>query len=125
MTDQSDPPYGTPVEPDADLSARDVPDPHSPQTPKKPPTPFSTPQMVEIQAEIVATRAELAATVDELAARLNPGHQARQAAADVRQLFTNPGTAEPRARRRALIVLGAAAAVTVLVTVGIVRRVRR
>ncbi|MCL2423135.1 MAG: DUF3618 domain-containing protein [Micrococcales bacterium] len=85
---------------------------------------FSTPEMVEIQAEIATTRAELAATVDELAMRLNPRYQAQQTARDVRQLFVDP-SANPRARRRALIVVGAAAVVTVVVTVTIVRKVRR
>jgi hypothetical protein len=83
--------------------------------------------MVKIQAEIAATRAELAATVDEFATRLRPSNQARRAAANGRRMFTDavsPG-ADPAARRRARVVLGAAVAVTVLVTAGIVRKIVR
>ena len=82
--------------------------------------PFSTPEMVKIQAEIAATRAELAATVDQLATRLRPGNQAKKVLSDA----VDPG-ATPTARRRAWVVLGAAAAVTVVVAVGVVRKIVR
>ncbi len=102
-----------------------------PTTPPVDPEParpaFSTPEMVKIQAEIAATRAELATTVDALATRLRPANQAKRAAANGRQMLADavdPG-ADPAARRRALIVLGAAAAVTVLVAVGVVRKIVR
>lgn len=102
-----------------------TPPPAEPEPPASPP--FSTPEMVRIQADIAATRAELAATVDELATRLRPANQAKRAAANSRRLLAdavNPGT-DPAARRRALIVLGAAAGVTALLTIGIIRKIVR
>lgn len=100
-----------------------------PTTPTPAPTrpAFSTPEMVKLQAEIAATRAELAATVDELTTRLSPRNQAKKAASDGRRMLADAVDphADPAARRRALVVLGTAAAVTVLVTIGIVRKIVR
>jgi len=76
--------------------------------PAKPVAPFSTPEMVAIEADITATRAQLAASVDELAARLDPRAQAGRALESGRQLWSDAtgSDAEPAARKRALTVLG-------------------
>lgn len=80
--------------------------------PAKPVVPFSTPQMVAIEADITATRAQLAATVDELAARLDPRAQAGRALESARQLWSDAmgQDGEPAARKRALTVLGSVVA---------------
>jgi len=83
--------------------------------------------MVRIQHEIAATREELAATLDELATRLSPANQAKSAAAGARRVFSDAFDPDATvcARRRARIVLGATAAVAVVVTITIVRKARR
>ncbi|WP_034620528.1 DUF3618 domain-containing protein [Cellulomonas sp. URHE0023] len=80
--------------------------------PAKPVEPFSTPQMVAIEAEIAAARAELAATVDELVARADPRALAARLLGGFGQLFSAAVTGEdgPEARKRALTVLGSVAA---------------
>ena len=80
--------------------------------PAKPVEPFSTPQMVAIEADITAARAELAATVDELVARLDPRALGGRLLDGVGQLFTDATTGKrgPAARKRALTVLGSIAA---------------
>ncbi len=80
--------------------------------PAKPVVPFSTPQMVAIEADIVATRAQLASTVDELTARLDPRAQAARAVESGRQLWSDAthSDSEPAARKRALTVLGSVVA---------------
>jgi len=80
--------------------------------PAKPVEPFSTPQMVAIEADITATRAELAATVDELVARLDPRAQAGRLLEGGRRLWADAtsGDGGPEARKRALTVLGSVAA---------------
>jgi hypothetical protein len=80
--------------------------------PTKPVVPFSTPEMVAIEADITATRAQLASTVDELAARLDPRAQAGRALESGRQLWSDATgqDSEPAARKRALTVLGGVAA---------------
>ncbi len=103
------------------------PTPPPPAEPEPTNPPFSTPEMVKIQAEIAATRAELAATVDELATQLRPRNQAKRAAANSRRMLADAvdPDADPAARRRARVVLGTAVAVTVIVAVGIVRKIVR
>jgi Protein of unknown function (DUF3618) len=96
--------------------------------PAKPVVPFSTPQMVAIEADITVTRAQLAANVDELVARLDPRAQAGRAFEGGRKLWTDATTGEggPDARKRALTVLGSvaagAAALVALVVVVAARR---
>jgi hypothetical protein len=74
--------------------------------------PFSTPQMVAIEADIKATRAELAATVDELVSRLDPRALGGRLVGGLGQLWTEALTGEggPAKRKRALTVLGGVAA---------------
>lgn len=98
--------------------------------------PFSTPRMVELEAEIAVTRVQLASTVDALAQRLAPralaseaGQQARQGAeqarAAVEQLVHDATSAEadPEASTRARVILaGAAGAVALVVAVALLRR---
>lgn len=98
--------------------------------------PFSTPRMVELEAEIAVTRVQLASTVDELTQRLTPGalaseasKQARlgveQAKAAVEQILHDATSAEadPEASTRARVILaGAAGAVALVVAVSLLRR---
>jgi len=94
--------------------------------PAKPVVPFSTPEMVAIEADITATRAQLAANVDELVARLDPRAQAGRALESGRQLWSDATgqDAEPAARKRALTVLGGVAA-GALAFVGLVVAIAR
>lgn len=98
--------------------------------------PFSTPRMVELEAEIAATRVELALSVDSLARRLTPrelaadaAQQARagaeQAKLTVEQLVRDATSAEadPEASTRARVILaGAAAVVALAVAAALLRR---
>lgn len=98
--------------------------------------PFSTPRMVELEAEIAATRVELALSVDSLARRLTPrelaaeaGRQARsgaeQARSAVEQLVRDATSAEadPEASTRARVILAGAATVAALaVATALLRR---
>lgn len=79
---------------------------------KKAAEPFTTPQMLAIEAELTAKRAALASTVDELAGRLDPRNQAAKAVDQSKQLFRDAvdPDATPEARRRAQKVLGGVAA---------------
>lgn len=79
---------------------------------KKPPTPFSTPETVALEAELALTRAQLASTVDELVARLDPRAQAGRAVESGRQLWSDAtnSDADPDARKKALSILGGAVA---------------
>ncbi|WP_315094781.1 DUF3618 domain-containing protein [uncultured Cellulomonas sp.] len=75
-------------------------------------TPFTTPQMQALEAELAVTRAQLASTVDELVARLDPRAQAVRAVESGRRLVSDAvsGDAAPDARKKALAVLGGAVA---------------
>ncbi|MGN8244714.1 DUF3618 domain-containing protein [Cellulomonas soli] len=86
--------------------------------------PFSTPQMVELEAEIARTRAQLVATVEELQGRLDPRVQAGRAADKGRKIVQDAFSAQASHadRRRALTVLGSVAAVVGLVVLTAVRR---
>ena len=94
--------------------------------PAKQQPPFSTPQMVAIEAELAAKRSQLASDVDELVARLDPRAQAGRAVESGRQLWADAttGDADPAARKRAVTVLGGAVA-GVLALVGLVTVVAR
>ena len=75
------------------------------QKPASTQKPFSTPEMVALEAELAVTRAQLASTVDELVARLDPRAQAGRAVASVGHLGATRRAATPRrtpARRRSL-----------------------
>jgi hypothetical protein len=95
---------------------------------QKPPStqkPFSTPEMVALEAELAVTRAQLASTVDELVARLDPRAHAGRAVASGRQLWSDAtsGDAAPDDRKKALAVLGgvvagAAAQVAIVIAAG-------
>jgi len=80
---------------------------------KPSPPPFTTPRILEIEAEVAATRARLAATVDELTDALDPRVQASKAVDSGKQLFKDAvsSDADPKARTRARMVIGAAVAV--------------
>ncbi|GAA3798860.1 DUF3618 domain-containing protein [Cellulomonas soli] len=89
-------------------------------------TPFSTPRMVEIEAELERARAELAATVDELTDRLDPRTQAARAAEQGRKVVRDAfGSGVPVAdRRRALKAVAVVAAALGVVVVLAARRRR-
>ena len=78
------------------------------QKPASTQKPFSTPEMVALEAELAVTRAQLASTVDELVARLDPRAQAGRAAASGRRLWRDAVTsdASPAARKKARAVIG-------------------
>ena len=95
---------------------------------EKPAIPFSTPQMVELQAQAALARVELASTIDAITARLTPRallgdvtNQARSAADSARtgaeHLFRDATSADadPEASTRARVILASAAAVVTLV----------
>ena len=94
------------------------------QKPASTQKPFSTPEMVTLEAELAVTRAQLASTVDELVARLDPRAQAVRAVESGRRLVNDAvhGDAAPEARKKALAVLGGVvagvAAVVALVVAG-------
>ncbi|MEN0128509.1 MAG: DUF3618 domain-containing protein [Brevundimonas sp.] len=102
----------------------------------KEPAPFSTPQMVLLEAEAKLKRLELASTVDAIAARLTPRallgeavSEAKEAVGNVRdhvsRLFrdaTSPD-ADPEASTRArAIVAGVATVVTLVVAASLLKR---
>ena len=78
------------------------------QKPASTQKPFSTPEMVALEADLAVTRAQLASTVDELVARLDPRAQAGRAVASGRRLWTDAvsGDTPPDARKKALVVIG-------------------
>ena len=82
------------------------------QKPESTSKPFSTPEMVALEAELAVTRAQLASTVDELVARLDPRSQAARAVESGRQLVSDATSADaaPDARKKARVALGSAAA---------------
>ena len=82
------------------------------QKPESTSKPFTTPQIVSLEAELAVTRAQLASTVDELVARLDPRAQAGRAVESGRQLVSDAtsGDAAPEARKKARVTLGGAAA---------------
>lgn len=94
----------------------------------KGPTPY------ELRSEVERARAELGATLDALTTRLSPAYQAQQlsdaartAAQDVGAFLTGNGLPrQDRGRaRNAKALLGAVAACVTVVTIALVRRVRR
>ncbi len=85
-------------------------------------------KVTALEAEIVATRLELAATVDELTTRLDPRRQAAEAVDGGKRLVrdavgTDPA-ADPGARTKARVVLGAGAVAVAAVVGGLIRRRR-
>jgi len=95
---------------------------------EKPAIPFSTPQMVELQAQAALARVELATTIDAITERLTPrallgdaANQAKAAAGSARagagHLFRDATSADadPEASTRARVILASAAAVVTLV----------
>ncbi|MEZ0447180.1 DUF3618 domain-containing protein [Cellulomonas sp. ICMP 17802] len=95
---------------------------------QKPQPPFSTPEMVALEAELAATRAQLASTVDELVSRLDPRAQAGRAVESGRQLWVDAtnSQADPADRKKAFAVLGGAAAgVAALLAVAVAAGRRR
>jgi len=99
----------------------------SAQKPASTQKPFSTPEMVALEAELAVTRAQLASTVDELVSRLDPRAQAGRAVDSGRQLWSDAtsGEAPPDARKKALTVLGGAVAGVAAVLVLVVLAGRR
>ncbi|KQR08310.1 DUF3618 domain-containing protein [Cellulomonas sp. Leaf334] len=97
------------------------------QKPASTQKPFSTPEMVALEAELAVTRAQLASTVDELVARLDPRAQAGRAVASGRRLWSDAldGDASPEARKKAFAVLGGAVAGVAAVLVLVVAAGRR
>jgi Protein of unknown function (DUF3618) len=84
------------------------------------------PKIAALEAELAATRAQLEATVEELSTRLDPRYQAGQAADKSRRLVrdaigTDPA-ADPSARTRARVVLGAGVAALGIVVSAVARR---
>ena len=84
------------------------------QKPASTQKPFSTPEMVALEAELAVTRAQLASTVDELVARLDPRAQAGRAAASGRRLWSDATSSDaaPDARKKAMAVIGGVVAGT-------------
>lgn len=82
------------------------------QKPASTPKPFSTPEMVALEAELAVTRAQLASTIDELVARLDPRAQAGRAVESGRQIWLDATSSDapPDARKKAVAVLGGAVA---------------
>ncbi|MCC2307615.1 DUF3618 domain-containing protein [Cellulomonas chengniuliangii] len=87
---------------------------------------MTDPKIAALESELVATRAQLAATVDELSTRLDPRRQASEAVDNGRRLVRDAvgsdPQADPEARKRARIILGAAGAVVGLIVAGAIRR---
>jgi hypothetical protein len=88
----------------------------------------------ELEDEVARTRAELSETLDQLATRLSPSYQAnqfaratKQAAGDAGAFVTGGGlpATDPRRKRNAQALLGAAAAGLALVVIVVVRARRR
>ncbi|MDQ0375027.1 DUF3618 domain-containing protein [Cellulomonas humilata] len=82
------------------------------QKPASTQKPFSTPEMVALEAELAVTRAQLASTVDELVARLDPRAQAGRAVASVGHLWSDATSSDaaPDARKKAIALIGGAVA---------------
>jgi Protein of unknown function (DUF3618) len=98
--------------------------------------PFSTPRMVELEAEVAVARLQLASTVEAISQRLTPralasdaGDRARlgvtQARTKAQQLVRDATSADadPEASTRARVILASAAAAAALVgAVALLRR---
>jgi phage-related tail protein len=84
------------------------------------------PKIAALEAELATTRAQLSATIDELSTRLDPRYQATQAAASgrrlVRDAIGSAPDANPSARTRARLVLGAGIAGLVVIVGAVARR---
>jgi hypothetical protein len=102
---------------------------------EKPAIPFSTPQMVELEAQAALARVELESTIDAITARLTPRallgdvtDQAKAAAGSARtgaeNLFRDATSADadPEASTRARVILASAAAVVALVIAASLKR---
>jgi hypothetical protein len=103
---------------------------------EKPAVPFSTPQMVELEAQAALARLELASTIDAITARLTPKalldeatSQAKSAAGNARgnaqRIFRDATSADadPEASTRARVILASATAVvTLVVAASLLRR---
>ncbi|MGF0115385.1 DUF3618 domain-containing protein [Promicromonospora sp. Marseille-Q5078] len=103
-------------------------EPTTPQDRVPPPT------ARELQDEVTRTRAELTETLDQLATRLSPSYQANQLARATKQAASDAGAfvtggglpdGQPRRKRNAQVLLGAAAAGLALVVIVVVRARRR
>jgi len=88
----------------------------------------------ELENEVTRTRAELGETLDQLATRLSPSYQANQLARATKQAASDAGAfvtggglpaTNPRRKRNAQVLLGAAAAGLALVVIVVVRARRR
>lgn len=98
-----------------------------PQDDESTTVPFTTPEILALEAQIAAQRVQLAATVDEVAARLDPRTQAQAAAASAQRLLHDARSedAAPADRDRARKILAGAAAGVVLVVALAIARARR
>ena len=92
------------------------------------------PSKSQLQDEVTRARTELAATVDALSLRMSPSYQAQRvksvtttAARDTRALLTGGGmpVGDDRRARNVKVLLAAATAVAVIVTVRLIRRGHR
>ena len=94
---------------------------------KSAPERFTTPAMLAVEADIVATRHQLATTVDELTARLAPRAQADAAIATARRLASDATSpeADPADRAHARKVLAGVGVGVAFVTAIVVLRLAR
>ncbi|MBT0994072.1 DUF3618 domain-containing protein [Cellulomonas sp. DKR-3] len=92
-----------------------------------PVVPFTTPEILALEAQIAVTRQQLASTVDEVVTRLDPRTQAAAAAAASRQMVHDALSedAAPEDQARARKVLGGAVAGVVVLVALVVLRARR
>jgi hypothetical protein len=91
------------------------------------PVPFTTPEILALEAQIAARRQQLAATVDAVVSRLDPRYQASAAAAASRQMVHDAlsDDAAPDDQVHARKVLGGVAVGVVLLVTLITLRARR
>lgn len=87
-------------------------------TEQQPSTP-SSPEIAELQSEIEETRAQLADTVDQLAAKADVKARAKEQVAELRDKAT-----EPNGAPRPAVLVGAVAAVGLVVGLVVWRRRR-
>ena len=92
-----------------------------------PVVPFTTPEILALEAQITATRLQLASTVDAVVSRLDPRYQAAAAAAASKQMVHDAlsDDAAPDDQAHARKVLGGVLAGVVVVATLIVLRARR